>query len=159
MYCTRQIAHGETRVDVLGRFPSRRLAASIVNGGWLYQATLVGVGGFLGSVMRYGLSGLVHRFLPSAAFPYGTLTVNVIGCLVIGLLGGLTDARQVLGPGARLFLFLGLLGGFTTFSTFGYETVALLKDADRSQAVINVVLHVGLGLSAVWAGYALSRVW
>jgi CrcB protein len=130
-----------------------------VNGSWLIHAALVGVGGFLGSVLRFGVSGLVHRYLPSAAFPYGTLTVNVLGCLAIGLLAGLTDARQVLGPGARLFLFLGLLGGFTTFSTFGYETVALLKDAERWRATMNIALHLGLGLSAVWAGYALSRAW
>jgi len=120
---------------------------------------LVGLGGFIGSVLRYGLSGLVHRLMPSGAFPYGTLSVNVLGCLAIGVLGGLAESRQVLGPAARLFLLLGLLGGFTTFSTFGYETVNLLKDAERSQAVLNIALHVGLGVSAVWAGYALSRAW
>ena len=95
--------------------------------GTALQILLVGAGGFVGSVLRYGLSGAVHRLLPFAAFPYGTLAVNVVGCLAIGLLAGWSEARQVIGPELRLFLFIGLLGGFTTFSTFGYETFEMAR--------------------------------
>ena len=127
--------------------------------GWLWPALLVGTGGFLGSVFRYALSGLVHRLAPFAAFPYGTLAVNVTGCLAIGVLCGLTESRQIVGPDLRLFLLLGLLGGFTTFSTFGYETMALLRDSEQLRAATNVLMHVFAGLSAVWLGYSLSRMW
>lgn len=77
---------------------------------------LVGGGGFLGSVLRYGISGLAQRLDPSAGFPVGTLTVNAIGCFLIGLVGALADSRGLFGPEMRLFFFIGVLGGFTTFS-------------------------------------------
>lgn len=126
--------------------------------GPIANAFLVGAGGLVGSVLRYALSGVVHRLLP-ATFPYGTLAVNVTGCLAIGLLGGLASSRQVIGPGLRVFLFLGLLGGFTTFSTFGYETMTLVRSAEQLRAAANVALHLVLGLGAVWAGLLLSRIW
>ncbi len=91
--------------------------------GWLRQLLILGAGGFIGAVLRYGLSGLVHKIRASQSLPYGTLTVNVLGCLLIGVLAGMAESRNVLGPDVRLFLFLGLLGGFTTFSTFGFETM------------------------------------
>lgn len=117
---------------------------------------LVGAGGFLGSVSRYVLSGAVHRISPFASFPAGTLVVNVAGCLAIGLLGGLADQRQLFTPEARLFLLVGLLGGFTTFSTFGYETLAVLRDGGFSRALASVGLHLLLGLGGVWVGYGLA---
>lgn len=116
----------------------------------------VGVGGFLGSLARYGLSGLVHRHLPGATFPYGTLTVNLLGCLVIGLLTGASESRQVFRPEARAFLLIGLLGGFTTFSTFGYETFAMLREGASVRAAFNAGAHVILGLLLVWLGHALA---
>ena len=119
---------------------------------------LVGVGGFLGSVLRYMLGGWVHRVLDNPWFPYGTLSVNLIGCLVIGFLGGLTENRQVFTPEARLFLFLGVLGGFTTFSSFAYETSAFINDGQILGASLNVGLQVMLGLAAVWLGSCLSRL-
>ncbi|HEX9668591.1 MAG TPA: fluoride efflux transporter CrcB [Thermoanaerobaculia bacterium] len=118
---------------------------------------LVGVGGFLGSVCRYLLGGWVHGAIPFASFPYGTLLVNVSGCFLIGVLGGLTDARQVLGPDGRLFVLLGVLGGFTTFSSFAYETLALARDADYLRAFANVAAQVLLGLGAAWLGLTLVR--
>jgi CrcB protein len=118
---------------------------------------IVGLGGFVGSVSRYALSGLVQRLAPSDLFPYGTLAVNVAGCLAIGLLHGMMETRMLLGPEARLFLFIGVLGGFTTFSTFGYESFALLRDAEAVRAGANVLLHVVLGLAAVWLGDGLAR--
>jgi len=128
-----------------------------VNTQWLWQSFYVGIGGFIGSIFRFGVSGFVHRLLPFSNFPYGTLAVNVIGCLVIGTLGGLAESRQVIGPELRLFLFLGVLGGFTTFSTFGYETIELLRDAEHLRAAANVGLHIAIGLMAVWLGYAFAR--
>jgi CrcB protein len=123
------------------------------------QAVLVGAGGFLGAIARYGLSGFVHSLVRTQSFPYGTLVVNVLGCLVLGLLGGLAESRNLFGADLRLFLFLGVLGGFTTFSTFGYETLALMRDADHLRAAINVAAHLTVGLAAVWIGFALTRAW
>jgi len=122
----------------------------------LLNAMVVGSGGFLGALSRYGLSGLVHRHMPLTTFPYGTLVVNLLGCLLIGLLAGLGEARQVFGPEVRLFALIGLLGGFTTFSTFGYETFAMIRDSEYVRAAANVGVHVGLGLALVWFGYALT---
>ena len=124
----------------------------------LGQVMLVGAGGFLGSVFRFVLSGVVHRSFPMSEFPFGTLVVNILGCLCIGLLHGLAETRQVVGPELRLFLMIGLLGGFTTFSTFGYETMALLRDAEIFRAVGNVLLQVLCGLFAVWVGDTLGRI-
>jgi CrcB protein len=122
----------------------------------LRAALLVGAGGFVGSVCRWALSGAVHQQLPFAAFPFGTLVVNLVGCLGIGLLGALVDSRQLLGPEVRALLMIGVLGGFTTFSTFGYETLALLREGEQLRALLNVLSHVLLGLAAVWLGYALG---
>ena len=124
---------------------------------WLWHSLLVGAGGFLGSIVRFGAGGLVYRLFPSPTLPYGTLLVNVVGCFVIGVLGGLGDSRQLIGTELRLFLFIGILGGFTTFSAFGYETLALVREADAARAVLNVVLHIVAGLLAVWIGYGLVR--
>ncbi len=88
----------------------------------IVTAAIVGSGGFLGALARYGLSGLVQRQLPFASFPYGTLVVNLMGCALIGVLAGLAESRQMFGSEVRTFAFIGVLGGFTTFSTFGYET-------------------------------------
>jgi CrcB protein len=122
----------------------------------LINAALVGSGGFVGAMCRYGLSGFVQRNVALATFPYGTLAVNLLGCLLIGIVVGLVDSRQMFGPEFRLFALIGLLGGFTTYSTFGYETFALLRDADFLRAAANVTVHVVLGLALVWIGYALT---
>jgi len=122
----------------------------------LISAVAVGSGGFLGALARYGLSGLVQRYAPLATFPFGTLVVNLLGCIAIGVAGGLADSRQVLGPEARAFVLIGVLGGFTTFSTLGYETFAMLRDSDYLKAITNVGVHVILGLTFVWLGYAVA---
>jgi CrcB protein len=123
------------------------------------NAFLVGTGGFFGAIARYALSGAVHRMTGFSAFPYGTLVVNVTGCAAIGLLAGWMDTRQVIGADARLFLLIGLLGSFTTFSTFGYETLALVRDGAVVRAGANVLLQVALGLGAAWGGLVISRLW
>ena len=120
------------------------------------QGILVGSGGFIGSVLRYAMGGAVHRLLPFSTFPYGTFAVNAAGCLAIGFLAGLAEARQLIGPELRLFLFIGILGGFTTFSTFGYETFGLLQDGEHLRAAVYVGIHLLLVVFAVWGGYAAS---
>lgn len=118
---------------------------------------LVGAGGFVGSAGRYLVAGWVHRFLGTPWVPYGTLVVNTLGCLLIGFLVGLTEFRQVFAPDTRIFVFIGILGGFTTFSTFGLETFALARDGEFVRAGANVLLQVVLGLACVWAGYSISK--
>lgn len=117
----------------------------------------VGIGGCLGSIARYWLSGFAQRFTASD-FPYGTLTVNVLGCLFLGWIVGLVEYRQLFGPDVRLLLTVGVLGGFTTFSTFGYETFALLRDKQHLLAFGNVAANVVIGLAAVAAGWFLSKL-
>jgi fluoride exporter len=121
---------------------------------------LVGLGGFIGTVFRYALGGWVHGLKQGAVFPWGTLLVNVLGCIVIGLLGALSETRGVLTGATRAFLFIGVLGGFTTFSSFGYETFQLMRDGQAGGAALNVGLQIVLGIGAVWAGHVLARlVW
>jgi CrcB protein len=119
---------------------------------------LVGLGGFLGSVLRYGLGGWVGRLKLGWTFPIETLLINVVGCAAIGLLSGMSESRGVLSGTTRAFLFIGLLGGFTTFSAFGYETFQLLRDGQWPAAAASTGLQVVLGIGAVWAGHALARL-
>ena len=91
----------------------------------------------------------------SPFFPYGTFVVNVVGCLVFGLIMGAERQRFVLGPSERAFLLIGILGGFTTFSTFTYETFALLQDGQLARALVNAGGQVVCGLVALWAGYVM----
>ena len=116
----------------------------------------IGFGGFLGSVGRYLLSESVQFVVRGAAFPYGTLAVNLIGCLGIGFLSQWTGTRGFLSPEIRVFLFSGLLGGFTTFSTFSYETMNLWHTGNGAAACANIALHLVLGLGAAWLGHALA---
>ena len=117
---------------------------------------IVGAGGFLGAILRYGTSQLLHtRF--ETRFPLGTLLVNVLGCLLIGALLTLTLQRESLSEQGRLFLVVGLLGSFTTFSTFGYETIDLLRAAEYRHALVSIATNCGLGLAAVAAGVWLAR--
>ena len=124
----------------------------------MQKLILVGAGGFLGAILRYAVGGWVHEALSNASFPYGTLVVNAAGCLLIGFLSGLAESRSVLGPEARLFLFIGVLGGFTTFSSFAYETFSLARDAENLAAAINIFAQLTLGLAGVWFGNTLARL-
>ena len=117
---------------------------------------LVGAGGFLGSILRYLTSGWVQQWLQTASFPFGTLAVNVLGCLVIGFLSQLAETRGVFTPETRALVFVGVLGGFTTFSTFSNETFNLLRDNEVIPALANLSAHIVLGLGAVWLGRALA---
>ena len=117
----------------------------------------VGLGGFVGSSLRYMVAGWVHRIPGTSTFPHGTLVVNVIGCLLLGFLGGWAEHRQVLSASTRLFLMVGVLGGFTTFSTFAFETLAFAHSSDAARAFANIALQVVLGLGAAWLGYTGAR--
>jgi fluoride exporter len=119
---------------------------------------LVGAGGFLGSIARYLLSSWVHRILDNPWFPYGTLIVNVTGSFIIGFLAGLAETRSAFNSAARLFLFIGVLGGFTTFSSFALETLTLARNTQFLGALINVSAQLVLGLIAVWLGYIVAQV-
>ena len=119
---------------------------------------LVGAGGFLGSVLRYLAGGAVQAAARHVHFPWGTLAVNAAGCLLIGLLGGLAATRHVLSPEQRLFLITGFLGGFTTFSAYGFETYYLVRVGEPGLAAANALGQVALGLAAVWAGHALAAL-
>lgn len=118
---------------------------------------LVALGGAVGSVARYKLSGLVLHHTIDWRFPAGTFAVNVLGCLVAGVLAGLAEKNDMFTADVRLLLFTGLLGGFTTFSAFGLETMHLLKRGDVAVAAANVVLSVVAGLVALWLGMASIR--
>ncbi len=122
----------------------------------LVTALLVGSGGFAGAVFRYGLAGIVQRQVPLSTFPYGTLAVNLLGSLLIGVIGGWVDSRQVFTPEMRAFILIGLLGGFTTFSTLSYEGFAMIRDGEHLRAVAYLGSHVVFGLAAVWLGYGLA---
>lgn len=122
---------------------------------------LVGLGSLIGGMLRYGLNGWVYRALGVSSFPYGTLAVNVLGSFAIGFLAGSAATWMTLGAETRLFLLTGILGGFTTFSAFAFETFALARDGHSGAAMMNITLQLVLGLAAVWlghlAGHAIAR--
>lgn len=122
----------------------------------LLHALLVGVGGAMGALLRYGVSGLVHRQFPQTLFPVGTLVVNLSGCLLIGIVAGLAESRQLFTAEMRVFVMIGILGGFTTFSAFGLESYAMLREANYAGLAGNIALQVCAGLALVWAGYAMT---
>ena len=124
------------------------------------QILMVALGGALGSVARYKLGGVVLHQTQAWNFPLSTFCVNVLGCLVIGLLAGLVEHGDLFSMQARLFLFTGLLGGFTTFSAFGYETFFLLRRGLIFTSTLYVALSVICGLVAVFAGFkAIELFW
>ena len=118
---------------------------------------LIFLGSGIGGVLRYSLGMAVQRLANGWLFPVGTLAVNVLGCFLIGLLGQILEAKG-LSADLRIFLLIGLLGGFTTFSSFGYETLQLLRDGQYLYAALNVVLQVVLGLLFAWLGYLVGRL-
>ena len=118
---------------------------------------VIGLGGAIGAVARYLLGGAVQRLTPGL-FPYGTFVVNVVGCLLFGLIIGLAEPRVTLGPTSRAFLLIGILGGFTTFSSFTFESLELLRNGQVIQAAANVTGHVVVGFGALWAGFIAGRV-
>jgi CrcB protein len=117
---------------------------------------LIAGGGALGALLRYGVSGAALRLL-GADFPWGTLCANLTGCFLIGLLWVLAE-RVAFHPYVNPFVFTGLLGAFTTFSTYSLESIALLRDGEVWRGVLNIALSNGLGLAAVIAGFACAHL-
>ena len=121
---------------------------------------LAGIGGFIGSALRYGLGGYVQQWSKSIEFPYGTLAVNLIGCFAIGFLSQLAETRGVFTAETRTLIFIGVLGGFTTFSAFGNETMNMWRDGESLLAIANVAAHLVFGLGAIWLSRALAyQIW
>lgn len=119
----------------------------------------VAAGGALGSLARHAMNHLVHAQWLSTRFPAGTVVVNLTGCFAIGVLAGLVASERLALPlHWREFVFVGLLGGFTTYSTFGLDTFLLARTQSAGLALANVVAHVAGGLLAVWAGYHAATV-
>jgi CrcB protein len=117
---------------------------------------LIAIGGALGSVARYLLSTFVLR-ATGTLFPLGTFVVNVIGCLVFGAIAGAASQRVQLAPALRLFLLTGILGGFTTFSSYAFESFTLVRDGQFLWASLNVAGQVIAGLAGMWAGYVVTN--
>jgi fluoride exporter len=122
----------------------------------LINILLVGIGGAFGSISRYLLATWSQSVSKSIDFPYGTLTVNLIGCFVIGFLSQLAEARGVFTSESRAMVFIGVLGGFTTFSSFGNDTINLFRDGESLNALVNVGANVIFGLMLVWLGRTVA---
>jgi CrcB protein len=131
-------------------------AGETLRGEGVKSILLVALGGAIGSVARFKLSGWVLQHATNWRFPLGTFAVNVIGCFIAGLLAGMAVKQDVFTPDARIFLFTGLLGGFTTFSAFGLETLLLFKRGEAGVAIANAVVSVAVGLIVAWLGYGLA---
>ena len=121
------------------------------------RTLLVAVGGLIGSVGRYWVSGVVQR-VSGSDFPLGTLAVNVVGSFTVAFVMALSIERGAIGGNARLFLTVGVCGGFTTMSTFSYETLALLRDGQTVFAWGNIAATLGASLTAAWLGQTFGRL-
>jgi len=115
------------------------------------------VGGTIGTVARYLLTGAIYGIFGST-FPYGTLFVNILGCFIIGFLAAITEEKFLLSPNARLLLMVGFCGAFTTFSTFMFETVNLMKDGEMMRAFVNVLASVMIGFLCLRIGFILGEL-
>jgi CrcB protein len=123
----------------------------------MLKLLLIAAGGALGTIARYGTSTALLRVSERTGFPYATLAINLLGCLVMGYLNGLFLERLAVRPELRVALLVGVLGGYTTFSTFGWETAALLRDGQYARAAANLALSNLLGVALVILGYDLGR--
>lgn len=120
----------------------------------------VGIGGFIGALLRYLLSGYIQNMSQRVDFPYGTLVVNVTGCFLIGIFSQLVEMQWDITSEVRLLILVGLLGSFTTYSTFGNETLTLLQDQRLFLAFVNIGTHLFFGLLAVLLGqFAMITLW
>ena len=118
-----------------------------------------GLGGFVGASLRYGVGAAMESWGARSGLGLATLAVNVTGCLAIGVLTQLVAARGILSPQISIFVLVGLLGGFTTFSTFGHETVELWQNRGAMLASLAAAAHVVLGIGAVWGGRLAAQRW
>ena len=124
----------------------------------IIKLSIIGAGGFTGAVLRFVVSSWVQHRSGSIVFPFGTMAVNMIGCFVIGLLTYLVETRSMFSMETRNFVLIGLLGAFTTFSTFGNETLGLIRDSRLDLAVLNAGTQVVIGVALVWVGRIVGAV-
>jgi fluoride exporter len=122
----------------------------------MLKILFIGFGGAIGAILRYILSGIDYK-LSGGVFPVSTMVVNLAGSLAIGFLWGMFES-VVVSSNVRMFVFIGVLGGFTTFSTFALENFNLIRDGERSIAYANIILSNVLGIGLVFAGYGLAKV-
>ena len=118
----------------------------------MQKILLVGSGGFIGALMRYWVGGWAQTLSRSTSFPYGTITVNVLGCLLIGFLSQLAESYGLFTSDIRALIFIGFIGSFTTFSTFSSETYNLMHSGEAWGAFVNLAGNLLFGLTAVWLG-------
>lgn len=119
---------------------------------------LVFIGAGIGGVLRFWIGPAIQQACNNWSFPIGTFSVNMLGCFVIGLLAQLAESKGLLQGDTRAFVFVGVIGGYTTFSSFALETFQLLRDGQIFQALANAILQVLLGVFCVWLGWVLSRL-
>ncbi len=119
--------------------------------------SLVFVGGGIGAVARYWMQGMVYRFM-NGVFPYGTIAVNILGCFMIGLLMTGMEERFMVNPSLRIFITIGILGGFTTFSSFSFETIALFQDGEIFFGMLNILASVAICLTATYVGVFIGKL-
>jgi len=123
----------------------------------MIKIAMVGLGGGMGAICRFMVYELCLSLVKNAWLPMGTIIVNVLGCFVIGFLGGIAETRDLFSPEMRALIFIGFLGGFTTFSTFGFELFFFIRNGQAGLAALNAVLQMTLGLIGVWAGFSLAK--
>jgi CrcB protein len=117
---------------------------------------LLSIAGAAGTLARYWLGGLL-QWLCGTTFPWGTLAINVVGCLLFGFVWSLADERMLISPQSRIVILTGFMGAFTTFSAFAFETAQLLSDAEWFQAFGNIALENVIGIAAMFLGFAIGR--
>jgi len=126
----------------------------------MLEIFIVGGGGCIGSILRYLVTKAVENNFPTTTFPYGVMLANVVGCLLIGLMSGLSMGKISLAPNLRLFFFVGILGGFTTFSSFTLDAYNMLNTNDFSIltfAFLHILAHIVFGITAVYLGILIGR--
>lgn len=123
----------------------------------MYKILAIAIGGAIGTLARFGMGTLLARLMERTGFPWATMTVNLVGCFLIGYLNGLFIERVLVTPEIRLALLIGFLGGFTTFSSFGWETISFLRDGQYLMAGVNIAANNVIGLLLVLIGYVLGH--
>ncbi len=123
----------------------------------MWNYIFVGLGAALGGGFRYWVSNVVYKFLPTI-FPYGTLAVNVLGSFLLGIFIFYFDKNDLLGQNLKVFLTIGFAGGFTTFSTFSFETIKLFQNSEIYLGILNILLNVILSLLGIYLAYVLSKL-
>ncbi len=122
----------------------------------MFNYLIVFIGAGLGGMFRYWLSNFVYKFLP-ANFPYGTLSVNILGSIIIGIVMFYFNENKLISPSVRIFLTIGFCGGLTTFSTFSFETINLLKEKEFFFATLNILTNVLITLFVLFIVYKISK--